>query len=338
MTSPEYAFLGTLLTRESFESVTRNRSPPLQARSVSMQKSAREASVTKKLLAATRGPFREQFSEERLSDALAMCDRNWDHFRHSDGKLQPYQRWLPQQLGEQIREDRRRLQDEQSQRSLQQEPSRGARSSAAALLDDVVDRVPAAQQKRHTGHSVFGFAAGVPVKRAVERGLTVEQFKKRPVTPGSFVVTRPAPSGPWTKSQPQIAKLDYWMWHVLRVILPGETVPGFKKPAASHVYEARLFQPKKATKGKWVPLFEDDRTSFTRTPEEKARRKRRRFWGTAKTRALHDDDDEAGGDFLKPVCCFLRPENIIGGGFGRTGLGAVPEVVQRYALTQLAGC
>ena len=86
-------------------------------------------------------------------------------------------------------------------------------------------------------------------------------------------------------------------------------------------------------------LYLEDRPAFMRTPAEKARRCKRRLRGSTKAIKDHDDgdDDAESGGFLKPVRCDLRPENIIGGGLGRTGAGSVPEVVQRYALSQLAG-
>ena len=76
------------------------------------------------------------------------------------------------------------------------------------------------------------------------------------------------------------------MWNIIRVIRPGEAIPGNKKPAETFVYDAHLFQPKKGRtgSGSWSPLFTDDRMLFMRTPAEKARRKRRRLalWGTDK--------------------------------------------------------
>ena len=79
-----------------------------------------------------------------------------------------------------------------------------------------------------------------------------------------------------------------------------------------------------------------------RTPAEKARRKRHRLalWGTGKknkTRVKVDLSDASDdGEFLKPIRCFLRPENIVGGGFGRTAIGAIPNAIQKHALLELA--
>ena len=341
MTTPDYVYFGTLLSQQSVESVTRGTEPRTQNRGVSEQKTTRELKVIAKLKQAARGPDREQFSELRMADALAVCNRNWSHFADSGGVLQPHQLWLPSQLARQMRSDGRRLPSGclQSLQSADPAPLLAERSAAAALLDDVVEHVPKVQQTAHTGRAVYGFAAGVPLMRTGERGLTAERFKTRPVTPGSFVVTRPAPSGPWAKSKPELTKLDFWMWRVQRIIQPGNTVPGFRRPASTHIYEAHLYQPRsKKVKGKWVPLYLGDRPAFMRTPAEKARRCKRRLRGSTKAIKNHDDgdDDAEAGGFLKPVRCYLRPDNIIGGGFGRTGAGSVPEVVQRYALRVVA--
>ena len=122
--------------------------------------------------------------------------------------------------------------------------------------------------------------------QARQKILTPDEFKERPVTPGSFVITRPAPSGKWAKNKPKLTELAYGMWNIIRVIRLGEAIPGFKKLAETFVYDAHLYPPKKGRtgSGSWSPLFTDDRVWFMRTPAEKARRKRHRLalWGTGK--------------------------------------------------------
>ena len=98
MTSPEYQYLGTLLTRQSFQAVTRGREPPMQRREVSDQKSKRETTVAKKLVALSQGPYGQQFTAARLEDAVAICQRRWDHFKDSEGALPPELMMLPHQL------------------------------------------------------------------------------------------------------------------------------------------------------------------------------------------------------------------------------------------------
>ncbi len=210
-------------------------------------------------------------------------------------------------------------------------------------MDDAVNRVPKVSQRPHVGRKVYGLASGVPVQ-AVPRHPVDADFARRPVTPGSFVITRPAPAGPWAKTAPKMAQLDYWLWQVRCIIEPGGEVPGFTKVASKWVYVAQLFQPKGGggCRGSWAPMFCQDRAAYMLTEEEKRARKHRRvLWGLGKARQRRtrdaSSDDEAPDDgVVAPVTCYLRPENIIGGGFGCTPRGSVPEDVQKYVLVQLA--
>ena len=51
-----------------------------------------------KLERLTRGPYAEQFSQERLADAMAICREDWDHFRNSAGAIPADRQWLPGHL------------------------------------------------------------------------------------------------------------------------------------------------------------------------------------------------------------------------------------------------
>ena len=355
MTTDQYTFLGTLLTRKSVETVTRGGTPKVQSRAVSEQKTVREAKVIEKLTAAMKGQYRQQFSAARLSDALAMCKRDWAYFECRGGNLGPHSRLLPAELAARMRADGRPIEVEAAMQAEQVE--------ASAFLDPAVNAVPAVQRRAHMGQDIFGFVPGpqVPLKKAVAgRALTFEAFSKRPVTPGSFVITRPAPHGPWAKSKPELAELDLWMWSIREVIPPNAPVPGFKKPAASFVYEAHLYHPVRTDgiKGKWVPLFVDDRPIFMRTEKEKnekhqkrsrhhspcrprsPRRPSHRLWGVKrkirKVPPTGKPIDQPRAECLRPVRCYLRPENIIGGGFARTANGAIPDFVVRYGVSQRA--
>ena len=178
----------------------------------------------KKLEAATKGQYKEQFSNDRLADAIAICKHEWSHFNTSEGRLNPDKRWLPSQLASRMKHDGRRgLQSPHSQLSAL---AQAARSDAAILLDDVEESVPNVVQRCHFGRKLYGLSAGVPVKKVVaQKILTLDEFKKRPVTLGSFVITRTAPSGKWNKQNPKLAELAFWMWCVIRVIRPGEAIP-----------------------------------------------------------------------------------------------------------------
>ena len=157
--------------------------------------------------AATKGPFKDQFSQNRLADAIAMCQRQWSHYITFGGRLQADRRWLPSELAAQMKRDGcRGLQSPQSQLSGQ---VRAERSDAQVLLDDVVESVPHVSQRGHFGRTVFGLSSGVPVKVIAHKNLTPAEFNTRPVTPGSFVISRPAPGGTWAKNKPKLTELAF---------------------------------------------------------------------------------------------------------------------------------
>ena len=95
MTSKEYEYLGTLLTKESFESVTRGRDSPMQARDVAECKTTREEKCKKGLVKVSTGPYVAQSPPERVADGIAMCERRWGHFSSSKGALTPQLQRLP---------------------------------------------------------------------------------------------------------------------------------------------------------------------------------------------------------------------------------------------------
>ena len=98
MTTESYTYLGALISRKSFDVVTQKRSPPQQHRDVSSQKTTRETVVLEKLKTVSKSKSADQFSPERLADAMAMCERKWVHFQGSEGKLEPDMLLLPHEL------------------------------------------------------------------------------------------------------------------------------------------------------------------------------------------------------------------------------------------------
>ena len=89
MSSPaaDYAYVGTLLTREMFDAVVGSRCPPLQRLSSAAQKMTREQKTLNKISSLMQGPYGMQFTEHRMADAKAMCERNWGHFQDTPGEL-----------------------------------------------------------------------------------------------------------------------------------------------------------------------------------------------------------------------------------------------------------
>jgi hypothetical protein len=92
-------FLGTLTTWSLYKTVTDKKEPQMQPRQTSEGKSEeRSNAILDQLEKLTQGPWGEQFSQERLADAMAICREDWDHFRHSAGALPEDYRWLPKYL------------------------------------------------------------------------------------------------------------------------------------------------------------------------------------------------------------------------------------------------
>lgn len=337
MTSNEYSYLGTLISTTSFRAVTLGKEPPMQQRDVSDQKNTREAKVLEKLVAATKGKYKEQFSAARLADAIAMCKREWKHFSNSSGKLTALEMRLPHELAEAVRSSR----SSRSSGSSSSAASSSARSAADALLDPAVNTMPRLRQRRHPGRQFYDWSHNpqIPLVQGSTRSLTDEQFQARPVTPGCFVITRPSAKKRWASHGDKLEELDYWLWQIAAVIPPGDPVPGFDKVAESYTYEAHLFQPVgNSTRGRWIQVFDDLRPQYLRTVEEK-KRKHYRIWTRAATPA--GGAPAAHKHFLEPVRSYLRPANIVGGGFQRTPGGSIPGFVDMYwarqsALAQMA--
>ena len=182
---------------------------------------------------------------------------------------------LPHELAAKVK--RKRAQTaQQSQQSVRSE-----REVASALVDASATRFPdGVQQRYHAGADLYGFRHGseIPVAPATQqRAPSDHEFSTRLVTPGSFVLTRPAPSSHWARCSPKLAKLDFWMWQVSQVYLPGQTPPGARNPVSDYTYVAQLFQPNgKTTTSKWVPTWEVTEPKYMRTDAEKDARQTRK--------------------------------------------------------------
>ena len=85
------------MTLESYKAVTRNMPPPMQSRDVSACNTTRETEVARHLRSVSKGPFADTFLR-RLSDDIAVCNRNWDHFKQSSGELPAWALRLPHEL------------------------------------------------------------------------------------------------------------------------------------------------------------------------------------------------------------------------------------------------
>jgi hypothetical protein len=348
MTSPAHVYIGTLITGGSVNSVTKGRTPPLQQREVSDQKVTRESKVLEKLSKASRGPYKEQFSEARLADAMAMCKHQWQHFDSSGGKLGPHELRLPAELAAQMRVDGKHKSSQSSQSlpsMLQSVAARAHQSAADVLLDATVEAVPCVKQKDHVARALHGWSRGPGVDvvaAGVRVPISLEEFRNRPVRIGCMVATRPAASSKWAESGGHVLKeLEFWVWRVTRVFKAGDHVPGWRRVADGFVYEAHLFQPQGPSANcPWKPCFIDERPRFLTTETEKRRirvkrlkRKKDKKWAakrSAKRDRARQTAVESGEPFFKPVVSYLRPDNIVGGGWGMTPSCRLPSFVAHY--------
>ena len=94
-------YLGTLVTKQMFDKVVGQRIPEIHVESRTDQKRKREDKVLKKLIQVTKGDWKEQFSAERLADAMALCRRDWAHFDNRPGSMPEdgSRSMLPRELG-----------------------------------------------------------------------------------------------------------------------------------------------------------------------------------------------------------------------------------------------
>ena len=122
------------------------------------------------------------------------------------------------------------------------------------------------------------------------------------------------------------------------------------KITSDFVYKANLFRPDKGTKvdQKWKLAWGVTGPKFMRTEEEKTERHHKPAMGLKISPKMHKAVQKAArlkkqvaGEVVEkpkalrseskaPMQSFLRPSNIVGGGFGRTGTGMVPRFVRSY--------
>ena len=245
----EYEYIGTLISRESFDTVTKECPiPPLQARDVSAQKKTREAETLAGLQKAAKGKYKEQFSFARLSDAIASSERKWSHFQDMPSALPPQALRLPSELAAEMRS--RGLRGPHGQRLLSPESAESRRVEAAVAKEfaDVTEGPPPRLKRRFFANAEdFGFKTGKEVGQmpAEARVLTDSEFQKQPVYPGCFVITRAALKSHWSKSSSTLHNVDFWLWRVSKVHAPGTKLSKHSMPCAQYTYEAHLYRPRK---------------------------------------------------------------------------------------------
>lgn len=320
-------YLGTLVTTQMFNLVVGEKRPPSHMESTSDQKRRRESNVLKKLLQVTRGEFKDQFSAERLADAIALCRRDWTHFDDrpgtmpSDGRRQ----MLPRDLGIALMAAGKRRSGVSRALPRQAVPVDGAGDGPDIRIGGPVHRP--ARQLVHALAEIVGVQRGVGIDILARYGRqphTEAEFLTRQPGLGGFVATRAILSSPMAKQEPGLSTMKFWTWRVIRVYQVGEEfdepIAG-RKGAAETTYESQLYVAN--ARGVLRPCWNRmARATFIRTLSEKARNKRRRL--------LRSGRAKSSAEVRLPLLGYLRGGNVIGGGFHLTALRRVPPFVKQY--------
>ena len=364
MTSVKYVYLGTIMTKQSFDAVTHGRPPPMQAREVAECKTSREEKCIKALRRVSAGDYSKQFPPERVADAIAMCQRDWGHFRQSKGAMPPNLQWLPSELAAELR----RLGLRHAVNEVPDVPAVLAEQEHADIfMNPLVDAdPPVLRQYQHAAADVYGFKQGEQTVKAhyPAKAPSDEDFCRRTIYQGCFVITRPAVSSHWAKISPRLRSINFWLWQIVRVHPPGASLPGTPKTFTSWVYEGHLFHPTDESKerGRWQQTWDRVGPQLLTTEAEKEKHAKKKKKKTSKHlrqrlhRLLHPyskkskdakrkDEERAlakaeannavvaakeSEPLFVPLRSYLRPDNIIGGGFLRTSTGLVPRYVISY--------
>eukprot|EP00971_Amphidinium_carterae_P298792 5935994-Amphidinium_carterae.1 len=266
MTSEQYEYKGTLLTKQSVADVIGNGQPQTQDRGITTQKNRAASAALQKFESALRGPYRDQF-EGRLNDAMSMCKGDWGKiFIPETAQVKPALRRLPSELMAVL-------------------VKKGIRRNMAVeehlhLAEGTLHDVPASHagarmgRRPHVADRVWGFDIGERVfsERRNPKSLTDAEFLESPVTAGSFVITRTAPLSHWSRACDALKHVELWLWQVLEVYPPHAVIPGMSGVTkATHVYDAQIFQPDgKTATSKWSPTWELVDPMFLRTEVERA--------------------------------------------------------------------
>ena len=333
MTDPTYAFIGTLTTMALFNHVVKGTSPKVMAsENATEAKSEAANSALPKLEKLAASQYRQQFSPERMADAIAICKSDWGHFSGSMGAapLESHKRMMPIELAKYM-SDRQLLQDQL--RAGTAVSSDEAAVAEASAWSESRARPPSIRQRRHELAMVHGIqrGPGIPVTAPIGRTQpkSAEEFCGRPAVAGAHVLSHAAANSSVGRSSAKMASLPFWVWKVLRVIEVGELLPENstrKLRATCLTYEAQLMVPTKGSDLKSPLKAVWDKRKCWRAPY---------LWAPAEKDNTQPADDLVSGEMETvrvPMIGMLRAVNIVGGGFALTSSQRIPQVVAVYAV------
>lgn len=324
MTTPTYFYVGTLTTLSMYKAVAMNRKPEVQRRSRTVHKSkSRNAALLVDFKSLTSGEFAETFSADRLADAMALCREDWGPFASSTGAYPAHGRrqWLPAKLATQMWN--------LGKRGDPVAPSSAAAPSASWITEAEVRPM---RQRFHTLGSNYNLRRGnnvcISAPSAKTQPKTAAELKNRQILAGLFVVTLPAPSSTLARSCWRLQGVPVWLWKVLRVLSPGDTLPPNtrrKTAINTTTYEAQLYAAVETGTGNspFTPLWDKmAEAHFLKTAEEKR----------GHTEPVRTEEPQSPKMHV-PLIAMLRPENILLGGFMLTATQRLPAVVRQYLRT-----
>ncbi|CAE8653696.1 unnamed protein product [Polarella glacialis] len=336
----EYKFLGTVFTTDMFRKVVGSRTPPELQLSKADQKIDREHRTVDKLRKLSQGLLQGQFSAARLADATAMCERNWGHFQNSGGELPADGRrsLLPAELAAKMLAD--------GKRGMVLVPTTScmplASGSAGSLLELVgKEQIGMPRQRVHTMADYFCLARGRDVPLVALYGQqprTDAAFLAQSPAVGGYVATRRATHSALAQACPQLKRMPFWVWRVLHAYQPGDSFP---RPvqgllvATEPVFEAQVHAASDpdTCRGSLEPCWEElagGQVMRTMAAKLKARARRQLFQQQGGKRNIDKSDN-----LLIPLTAFLRPGNLIGGGFHVTPARHVPGYVHQFIMCRL---
>ena len=171
------------------------------------------------------------------------------------------------------------------------------------------------------------------------RHMSNEEFSQAKVFVGSFIATRPARSSALAAANPMLIGLDFWIFLVRAHFQPGSQLPANSRHKGSlgeDCYECQLYAPDVAdVRRSMFPCWQKEVAAQFLFSEEEEQNKKAAY---RKEKRLH----EVLGPRLnptetiqRPIVAFLRPTNIIGGGFSLTRSHRVPQYVAAYVASVL---